>query len=511
MAPDSPPPGAQADAALSHAALRQLFFRIFPAVGLAMFGAALDQTIVAAALPAIARSVGEVERISWVVVAYLVGTTISAPVHGRLGDAFGRRRMLLVSLALYAAGAMLCAVAPTLDTLALSRLVQGLGGGGLISLSIALIGEFVPPRERGRFQAWIAAVFAAASAAGPVVGGVLTEWLGWRAVFMVQPPLALVAAWLVVRRLDGAAPGSAKGFAFDWPGLALFVLFVAPTLLALDQLRRLAPGPLAVAAGLGAVAALALVLLWRQERRAADPLLPLPVLGEPSIWRANLSSALVSGAFVGAIAFLPIYFAAVRGLSPAASGLALLPLAAAAALGAMASGQLLARTGRTMIWPTIGLSLATVIMAGVALSAGALPVPLVALLLGLASIGLGTSFPMVQVVVQFAAGRERLGAATASVQFIRSLGAASGTALMGTVLFGSLVAHGGTGEGGGDAAALFVALVNQGPDALAGLAEATRAEFRDAMTGAFRAAFLAAALMLAGAAWLSARVPLQRV
>jgi MFS family permease len=507
MPPDAVPPAAP----LAHAELRRLFFRIFPAVGLAMFAAALDQTIVAAALPAIARSVGEVERISWVVVAYLVGTTVAAPVHGRLGDAFGRRRMLLVSLALYATGATLCAVAPTLDTLAMARLVQGFGGGGLISLSVALIGEFVPPRERGRFQAWIAAVFAASSAAGPVLGGLLTEWIGWRAVFMIQPPLALLTAWLVVRRLDGASPGSAKGFAFDWMGLLLFVLFVAPALLALDQLRRLAPGPLAVAAALGAFAAVALVLLWRQERRAPDPLLPLGVLGEPSIWRANLCSALVAGAFVGAIAFLPIYFVAVRGLSPAASGIALLPLAAAAALGAMASGQLLARTGRTMLWSTIGLAVATLVMAGVALTAGGLAVPVVALLLGVVSIGLGASFPMVQIVVQFAAGRERLGAATASVQFIRSLGAASGTALMGTVLFGTLVAHGGTGGAAGDAATLFVALVNQGPEALAALSDSARAEFRDAMTGAFRAAFLAAALMLAGAGWLSARVPLQRV
>lgn len=502
MPPDAPAP-AQAD-------LRRLFFRIFPAVGLAMFGAALDQTIVAAALPAIARSLGEVERISWVVVAYLVGTTVAAPVHGRLGDAFGRRRMLLVALGIYAAGAVLCALAPSLDLLTLARLLQGLGGGGLIALSVALIGEFVPPRERGRFQAWIAAVFAAAAACGPVLGGLLTELMGWRAVFLLQPPLALVAAWLAVRRLAGAAPGSAKGFAFDWAGLGLFVVFVTAALLAFDQLRRLVPGALAVAAALGVVACVALVLLWRQERRARDPLLPLPVLGEPSVWRANLLSALVSGAFVGAIAFLPIYFAAVRGLSPAEAGIALLPLAAAAALGAMLSGRLLSRTGRTMRWPATGLAVAALLMAVVALSAGVLPVPLLAMLLGLVSIGLGTSFPMVQVVVQAAAGRERLGAATASVQFTRALGAATGTALMGTVLFGTLVAQ-GSGEGGGSAAALFVALVNRGPEALEGLTEAARVAFRAEMTAAFRAAFLAAAAMLAAAAWLCTRVPLQRI
>jgi predicted MFS family arabinose efflux permease len=267
----------------------------------------------------------------------------------------------------------------------------------------------------------------------------------------------------------------------------------------------------ATSAALGGVAVLALVLLWRQEKRAPDPLLPLPVLGEPSIWRANLCSALVSGAFVGSIAFLPIYFAAVRGLSPAASGLALLPLAAAAAIGAIISGRLLARTGRTMIWASVGLFAAAAVMTLVALTTGALPVSLMAGLLGLASVGLGASFPMVQVVVQAAAGRERLGAATASVQFIRSLGAATGTALMGTVLFGWLAAQGAGAGVGGDAAGLFVALVNQGPVALAGLTETAQATFRAQMTSAFGAAFLAAGIMLAAAGWLASRVPLQRV
>jgi len=489
----------------TEAELRRLFFRVFPAVGLAMFGAALDQTIVAAALPAIARGLGEVERISWVVVAYLVATTVAAPVYGRLGDAFGRRRMLLVALGMYAAGAALCSVAPSLDALALARIVQGFGGGGLISLSVALIAEVVPARERGRFQAWIAAVFAASSALGPVAGGLLTEWFGWRAVFLLQPPLALLAAWLAVRRLGGAEPGNPKGFAFDWAGLVLFALFVAPALLALDQVRRLAPASLAIAAGCAALAALALWLLWRQERRARDPLLPLDVLGEPSVWRANLLSALVSGAFVGSIAFLPIYFAAVRGMSPAASGIALLPLAVLAAVGAMLSGRLLSKTGRTMLWPAFGLAAAAVVMAVVAIGTGRLSVPVMSLLLGLVSVGLGTSFPMVQVTVQSAAGRDRLGSATASVQFTRALGSAVGTALLGTVLFGTLAA------GGGDAAGLFVALMNRGPEALAGINDAAQAAFRAEMTAAFRAAFLTAAAMAAVAAWLCTRVPLQRV
>lgn len=487
------------------AELRRLFFRVFPAVALAMFGAALDQTIVAAALPAIARALGDVERVSWVVVAYLVANTVAAPVYGRLGDAFGRRQMLLVALGVYAIGACLCALAPTLGTLAAARLVQGFGGGGLIALSVALIAEVVPPRERGRFQAWIAAVFACSSALGPVAGGLLTEHFGWRTVFMLQLPLAAVAARLAVTRLRGAAPGSRRGFSFDWPGLLLFALFVAPALLALDQARRLAPGPLLLAAGLAALALVALVLLLRQERRAPDPLLPLGLLGEPTIWRANLLAGCVHGAFVGCIAFLPIYFSAVRGLSPGMAGLALLPLSAAAAFGAMAAGAMLARTGRVMRWPGIGLSLAALLLGVIALGVGHMPLPVMALLLGLVSLGFGASFPMVQVAVQIAAGPRRLGSATASVQFTRSLGAAAGTAVLGAVLFGALVAA------GSEAAGLFVALVNQGQTALAGLPEAAQAAFRGEMTGAFRAAFATAAALTGFAAWISTKVPLRRV
>ncbi len=500
--PDSGPPPA---AAASPAELRRLFFKVFPAVALAMFGAALDQTIVAAALPAIAKSLGDVERISWIIVLYLVANTVAAPVYGRLGDAFGRQRMLLVALAVYAVGAALCALAGSLSTLAAARVVQGFGGGGLISLSVALIAEVVPARERGRFQAYIAAVFTTASALGPVLGGVLAEYFGWRSIFVLQLPLAGLAAWLAVTRLGDAARGSSRGFSFDWLGLILFAVFVGPALLALDQARRLSPGPLAVAAVLAAVAGLALWLLLRQERRAPHPLLPLNLLGNATVWRAILMSACVAGAFVGTIAFLPIYFAAVRGLSPAASGLALLPLAACAGFGAIISGTMLSRTGLLMRWPGIGLSISATLLVGVTLGLGHLPLVLMAGLLGVVSMGFGMSFPMVQVTVQVAAGPKLLGSATASVQFTRSLGAATGTALLGAVLFGALTLQ------GPEATRLFVALVNQGPAALAGLDAAAEAAFRGQMTTAFRASFATAAVLVLFAAWMSTRVPLRRV
>lgn len=503
----TPPPdsGAPPPSPVPPAELRRLFFKVFPAVALAMFGAALDQTLVAAALPAIARSLGEVERISWIVVLYLVANTVAAPVYGRLGDAFGRQRMLLVALVFYAGGATLCAFAESLATLAAARVVQGFGGGGLIGLSVALIAEVVPPRERGRFQAYIAAVFTTASALGPVLGGALAEYFGWRSIFMLQLPLSALAAWLAVTRLGDASRGTRRGFSFDWWGLVLFAVFVAPALMALDQARRLAPGPLLVAAALAAVAGTALFLLLRQERRAPDPLLPLELLGNPTIWRANLMSSTVTGAFIGTIAFLPIYFTAVRGLSPAAAGLALLPLSACAGFGAMISGTLLARTGHIMRWPGIGLSMATTLLAVVTVGLAHLPLGVMAVLLAFTSIGFGMSFPMVQVSVQVASGPRQLGSATASVQFTRSLGAAVGTALLGAVLFGALTVQGET------ATAQFVALVNQGPAALANLPPLAESTFRAQMTTAFRASFATAAVLVLFGAWMSTRVPLRRV
>lgn len=483
----------------------RLFFRVFPAVGLSMFSAALDQTIVATALPAIARDLGEVARVSWIVVLYLIATTIAAPIYGRLGDAFGRRRMLLIAIAVYVSGALVCAASPSLLLLGIGRIWQGFGGGGLISLSVALIAEVVPPRERGSFQAYIAAIFTVASALGPVVGGLLTAGFGWRAVFLIQLPLGIAAAWFAVRRLGIAAPGSRAGFNFDWRGALLMAGFVAPALMALDQARRLTPGPLLAAAGLALVAALALRLLLWQERRAPDPLLPLDVLGNPSIWRTNLLSACVSGAYVGTIAFLPIYFVVVRGLDAASAGFALLPLSAFSGLGAMVAGQMMSRTGYTLRWPGIGLPFCCVLLLVVAAGVGGLPLWLMVCVLTGISLGFGTSFPMVQVTVQVAAGRERLGPATASVQSMRSLGAASGTAMMGAVLFGALTAS------SGEAAGLFVRLVNEGRGVLDGLPPETRLAFQASLSGAFSAAFAFAALLAGFAGWMCWRVPLQRV
>jgi MFS family permease len=485
------------------ATARAAFLRAFPAIGLAIFVGAIDQTITATALPAIAAEFGVVQRISWVVVAYLIAATIAAPVFGRLGDAYGRRPMLLVGFALQAAGSLGAALAPGFEALLLARIVHGFGGGALLTLVMALVGESLPPRERGRYQAYLVACFMSASAIGPTAGGWLTQHLGWPAVFLAGLPLVAAGAWAAWRL--PRRPPSAQGFRFDVPGTLLFTLFVVALVAMLDQVQRLDAGALRLGAVFGALALAALWALLRVERRMPDPLLPLGTLSEPTIWRANALSACVAGALVGLISFLPLYLSIVRGVPIATVGLMLLPMSLGGGIGALASGLFLARTGRNMLLPSVGLAVATGVLCVLAVGAGRIPLGVLPWLLAVGSVGFGTSFPAVQTTVQAAAGASRLGVATASVQFMRNLGSATATALLGALLFGTLALM----EGG--LAERIAEVMRGGRAALAQLPAAERALIADGLAEGFRTFFAGAAVLAGAATVLAWRVPLRRI
>jgi predicted MFS family arabinose efflux permease len=442
-----------------------------------------------------------------VVVAYLIAATVAAPVCGQLGDAVGRRRLLLVSLGLHAVGSAVAATAGSFAWLIAGRLLQGAGGGGLNTLTMAILGEAVPPRERGRFQAWIAACFTLAAASGPVAGGWLTGSFGWRAVFLVQLPAAALA-FAMALRAPARRPGAPRDgrLRFDGLGVVLFAAFVAPALLALSLAQRLSFAALPGAALLAAAAALALhLLLWR-EKRLPHPLLPLNLLAEPSILRTNLFTACGHGALVALLSFLPIYLQSARGLAPAAAGLLLLPLALGGGIGGISAGRAMAATGLSSPLAAAGLSLATTALVAAALLAAALPNAALALLFGLAAMGIGMSYPVSQINAQVAAGPARLGAAAAAVQFARSFGAAFATAMLGALLFGSLAA--------GDArvASLFAEVVREGAaSVLPRLPEGEAAALREGLADAFRAAFLGGAALTAAGAFFAWRVPMRRV
>src|SRR5229473_1205155 len=337
---------------------RSLFLRVFPSIMVPMFLAVIDQTIVATALPAIAASLGGIERVSWVVISYLVAGTVAAPVYGQLGDVFGRRRLMFLALPIFLAASIWCALATSIEMLTLARALQGLGGGGLMTLSQALIGETVPPRERGRYQGYLAAVVVSSNTFGPVAGGYLTQHLGWRSIFLINLPLGIIAVLLTLR-LE-AKPGFRSEHRFDLTGLLLFVGFVAPTLLALQQIQHAEVRALPASAALAALGLVSLALLLRQERRAPFPLLPIGLLRQPAIWRSDALAACHGAALVSLIILLPIYLRVARGASASETGLLLVPLTIGIGIGSMITGRVISRTGRTSIFPSYGLIFVTI-------------------------------------------------------------------------------------------------------------------------------------------------------
>ena len=469
-----------------------------------MFLAVADQTIVASALPAIAAQTGDVERISWIVVSYLLAATIAAPVYGYLGDMFGRRRLMFVALVVFIVASVLCAVSPTIPLLSAARLLQGLGGGGLMSLSQALIGEIVPTRQRGHFQGYLAANATASSAFGPVAGGFLTEHFGWQSIFLVNVPLGILAIALAFR-LKARPAARAGRWRFDVGGLVLLIAVVVPILLALQLLERLNASLFAMAAGLIAVSAVAAYSLVRYERAREQPLLPIAFIRQKLVWMADALVICHGAALTSLVAFIPLFLRVVHGASATESGLLLLPITAGIGVGSIVTGRIVTRTGRTMIFPSVGLIGATLLLSIFAWNSSRLSMPAVAALLSAAALCMGTVMGVVQVAVQGAAGPKLLGAAAASVQLSRSVGAAVGTALFGTVVFASLFWVDPT------AGALFERVVDAGPAALDTLGAPAREAFVAQLGGAFRAGFLMICLFTAAGALLAWLNPSRRV
>ncbi|WP_431281546.1 MFS transporter [Humitalea sp. 24SJ18S-53] len=485
---------------------RAVFFRLFPSIAVPMFLAAVDQTIVATALPAIAADLGQVERVPWVVVSFLIATSVSAPIYGRLGDAYGRRRMLLGALAMLLVGSVLCAFAQSIETLSAARAIQGFGGGGLMTLSQALIGETIPPRQRGRFQGYLAAIFLCASTIGPLLGGLLAENFGWRSVFLVNLPLGVLAVLLALRLEKGRAPGGRFGAVLDLPGVAMFAVAAPAALLGLESLRHPTSSHLITAAVLLPLSVVLVWLLLKWEARVTAPLLPIALLRKPAVWMAD-GLALCHGAtMISLIAFLPFYLQVVRGATPAESGLILLPMTGGIAVGALIAGRIMSRTGGLMTLPSVGMSCFALGLFGLAVALPVVPTNWLPVWFAVLSPMLGTVMPAVQTTVQMAAGGAQLGAAASSVALARSLGAAVGAALTGTILFAAAALIAGPGG-----MAAVVTLLESGPAGAATLSEQALAVARVDLASAFRVALAAIGSYAAIAAVLAWRNPQRRV
>jgi EmrB/QacA subfamily drug resistance transporter len=469
---------------------------------LPMFLAVVDQTIVATALPAIAASLGHVERVSWVVVSYLISATIAAPVYGQLGDVLGRRTMMFVALGIFIVASVLCALAVSVETLTIARVLQGLGGGGLMTLSQALIGETVPPRDRARYQGYLATVAVTANAFGPVAGGYLTFHFGWQSVFLINVPIGILAVLLTLRMEPRA--GGRKWWRFDSPGLFLFITFVAPVILSLEQIQKLDVHSLPIILGLLAIGAISVFLLIKIEQRTSEPLLPISLLRQSVIWRTDALAACHGAALVSLITFLPIYLEVVRDMSSDKAGLILVPLMVGIGIGSISTGRAVSMTGRTTIFPVVGLSMAVVNLLILSLFAPHLSTFVISALLLWNGLSMGTVMGVVQVTVQTASGPKMLGSGAATVQFSRSVGAAFGTAMVAAVLFSMLASDPQTAH-------LFAAMVNQGAAAMMELSAARRTIVQAEVTTAFRAAFLTVAGFASLGLLCALTIPMRRI
>ena len=492
------------DAVITVIPPRHLFRTIVPPIVLPVFLAAADGTVVATALPAIAASFGEVERLSWLIIANLIASTIAAPAYGRLGDLFGRRLMMTTALAIFMTASLACAFAPSFETLLTARVFQGLGGGGLMTLAQALIGEFVPVKERGNYQGYLSANIVAGAAFGPVAAGFLTGHFGWHSIFLAYVPLGLLAIGLVLRVPKGERTGTARG-GFDIGGLILLTTFVVPLLLAVSRFQHPDPGMWARAGLWFAAAAAGLAVLLWQQRRVTAPIMALELLKLPAFWRADVMAACSGAALTAMITFLPLYLQAVMGATAEETGLLLIPLTVSVSSGSVLTGWLISRSGRTAVFPMWGLTITAVTMLYLAYAASGLTRMELSWVLALGGLCQGSAMLTAQVTVQKVAGIGQLGAAAASAQLARSMGSAFGAALAGAVLFGLLSVWDPA------TAALFIEMVRKGAGILLRLSGDQQDVARAAIARAFSGVFILVALISCVSVAMSATLPVRRL
>lgn len=420
---------------MSHSLNRKTFLIFFSAVFLPMFLAAVDQTILATATPSIVGDLGQLHLSSWIAIAYLLATAASVPIYGWLGDRYGRRNVLNCALVIFCIGSIFSALAETMPDMIIGRVIQGLGGGGLMSLSQALIAELIPPRERAKYQGYFAAMFACASIGGPILGGFVVTHYSWQWLFWGNIPLAIIAAW----RLSKLTPkpiNKDNKKSIDWLGLflfpclcTLFLYWVSVAGQSFDWFSITSTYYLFFVIGL-------MFLFILNQRHHKTPFLPNHLLINRGIYIPLITSLLFAACMFALIFFLPIYLQLGLKSNAATSGLLLLPVTIGSIIGALCSGRIMAKTGTPKWIPVVGMSLSTI---GFLVLGSVQPSPFLISILGmLCGMGFGTVMPTTQLVIQTVAGREHVGAVTALASLSRNLGAAIGTALFGALIYSLL-------------------------------------------------------------------------
>ncbi len=417
---------------LDHAAVRTIIAGIM----LAMFLSALEQTIVAPALPAIGRSLSNLDDLSWIVTAYLIAATAVTPLFGKLSDIHGRRTIMLLSIGIFIVGSLACALASNIWVLVFGRILQGIGGGGLLPIAQTIIADLLTPRERPIAQSYTSVVFMSASVLGPVLGGLLTDYLHWSFIFWINLPLGAIALVMTARALR-RLPRHDRPHQLDIPGVTLMVAASVALLLALDwggtHYRWLSWQIVSLLAGA--------VVLWAlfagRLLTAREPLIPLAILRGRTTSAITVAAFFSIGTIIGVTIFTPLYCQMVLGASASSSGFALIAFMAGAVVGSMVTGRLMARLTHYMRPPIIGLAVAVVTFIVLAAETKSLSLVEFTLLIGVLGLSIGPMYQTSTIVTQNAVKPHQLGTATGSLNFFRLLGGAVIVAVFGAIVLGS--------------------------------------------------------------------------
>ena len=416
---------------------------IFSGLVLIMFLGAIDQTIVGPALPTMGRSLGDFNSLSWIVTIYLLSSTAVTPLAGKLTDLYGRRSVISASVGIFMLGSLGSALAPNMLLMVIARGIQGLGGGGLITLAQTVIGDIVSARERGKYQAYISGMYAVAGLAGPTMGGFFAQYLSWRLIFWINIPLCVIAVYACDRVLK-RLPRRSTQHKLDYAGTALLGCATISLLLVLSWGGHEFAWGSAVILTLLAASVLLGVLFVLHEGGAAEPIVPLTLLTNPVVRMTSSAGFLLMMSNVTLAIYVPLYFELYEGLPASQSGAMMIGLVLGGVIGSFSSGQYMRVSGHYRLPPRIGLAISGSCLVAVALSIGHVPVLGIIPMLTLVGIGNGLTFPVLTVSTQNAVQAKDLGVATAGQAFFRALGGMFGVSLFGALIVSLLPIHGGT-------------------------------------------------------------------
>ncbi|MFL6833216.1 MAG: MFS transporter [Xanthobacteraceae bacterium] len=475
---------------------------VFGALFLALWLAALDQTVVSTALPTMVADLGGLSYLSWVVTAYLLTSTVAGPLYGKFGDLYGRKIVLQVAIAVFLVGSALCGIAQNMMQLIVFRAIEGIGGGGLIVITISVIGDLIPPRERGRYQGFFGAVFGTATIVGPLVGGFLVDQLSWRWIFYINLPTGILAMAVIAAVLPSRS--TRRRHAIDYAGALLLTAALSAVILFTGLGGTTFPWSSPVMLGLLAASVAGTVAFIAVELRSPEPILPMSLFGNRNFAVASGVGLIVGLSLFGAVTFLPIYLQVVKGVSPLTSGVLLMPMMLGMLATSVISGRIISRFGRYKLFPILGTGTMTFGLGALSLltiESNDWQTAIDALWLGL---GMGMVMQVLIIAVQNSVDYKHLGVATSGTMLFRSLGGALGVALFGAIFANRL--HAQLAGPGMD----FLATVM--PSAVKGLPPNLHEEYITAVMAALHPIFLVAAAISAvgfALAWMLREYPLR--